>query len=76
MFFLSNKNIFITFLLMINTKAAFNQEEFQRDVNMTYLARIHFAGGGGRLQSETGPNMSRNPTMIVSYSERSLEFVL
>ena len=53
-----------------------DQEEFQRDVNMTYLARIHFAGGGGRLQSETGPNMSRNPTMIVSHSERSLEFVL
>ena len=41
---------------MINTKeAAFNQEEFQRDVNMTYLAKIHFAGGA---QSESGPNMS------------------
>lgn len=58
MFFLSNKNIFITFLLMINTKAAFNQEEFQRDVNMTYLAKIHFAGG---VQSESGPNMSIPP---------------
>ena len=58
MFFLSNKNIFITFLLMINTKAAFNQEEFQRDVNMTYLAKIHFAGG---VQSESGPNMSILP---------------
>ena len=30
--------------------------KFQMDVNMTYLAKTHFAGG---VQSESGPNMSK-----------------